>query len=188
MAIYRGVGGVNREIKAQYRGVGGVNREIKEQWRGVGGVNRLVFTSHTKLFAITADTVVANSSLTAAESGLTIRAATATGKPSSPGRIVTGIDPSGAVSFSAGDILTVSVSHYSTSVNNNDFVCSVSAGGVTASLKSTGDHSLTCTSSGTGLSFELKTIVSLTSSSSVSLTITKICKNGAVIWLPEDNL
>ncbi len=43
MTIYRGVGGVNREIKEQYRGVGGVNREIKEQYRGVGGVNRKVF-------------------------------------------------------------------------------------------------------------------------------------------------
>ncbi len=45
MAIYRGVSGVNREIKQQFRGVGGVNREIKEQYRGVGGVNRLVFSN-----------------------------------------------------------------------------------------------------------------------------------------------
>lgn len=43
MTIYRGVNGVNREIKQQFRGVGGVNREIKEQYRGVGGVNRKVF-------------------------------------------------------------------------------------------------------------------------------------------------
>lgn len=45
MTIYRGVSGVNREIKQQFRGVGGVNREIKEQYRGVGGVNRKVFNS-----------------------------------------------------------------------------------------------------------------------------------------------
>lgn len=45
MTIYRGMGGVNREIKQQFRGVGGVNREIKEQYRGVGGVNRQVFNS-----------------------------------------------------------------------------------------------------------------------------------------------
>ena len=183
MAIYRGVGGVNREIKAQYRGVGGVNREIKEQWRGVGGVNRLVFGGHKKLFEITADTVVANSGLTAKESGLTIYA---NGNLSSnAGRIVTGISPSGAVLFSAGDVLTVSVSDYSTNVSNPNFICSVSAGGATVSLKSTGEHSLTCTASGAGLSFELK---STSYNTSVSLTITKICKNGAVIWLPEDNL
>lgn len=45
MTIYRGIDGVNREIKQQFRGVSGVNREIKEQYRGVGGVNRLVFSS-----------------------------------------------------------------------------------------------------------------------------------------------
>ncbi|QHI72906.1 hypothetical protein [Aminipila terrae] len=45
MTIYRGVGGVNREIKQQFRGVGGVNREIKEQYRGVGGLNRKVFSN-----------------------------------------------------------------------------------------------------------------------------------------------
>ncbi|QIB68650.1 hypothetical protein Ami103574_04640 [Aminipila butyrica] len=45
MTIYRGVGGVNREIKQQFRGVGGVNREIKEQYRGGGGVNRKVFNA-----------------------------------------------------------------------------------------------------------------------------------------------
>ena len=43
MTIYRGVSGVNREIKQQFRGVGGVNREIKEQYRGVGGANRKIF-------------------------------------------------------------------------------------------------------------------------------------------------
>ncbi|QHI71455.1 hypothetical protein [Aminipila terrae] len=43
MTIYRGVGGVNREIKQQFRGISGVNREIKEQYRSVGGVNRKVF-------------------------------------------------------------------------------------------------------------------------------------------------
>lgn len=45
MAIYRGVSGVNREIKKIYRGVSGVNREIKEVWRGVGGVNRKAFAA-----------------------------------------------------------------------------------------------------------------------------------------------
>ena len=45
MPIYRGVGGVNREIKKQFRGVSGANREIKEQWRGVSGVNRKVFSN-----------------------------------------------------------------------------------------------------------------------------------------------
>ncbi|QHI73773.1 hypothetical protein [Aminipila terrae] len=49
MTIYRGVGGVNREIKQQFRGVGGVNREIKEQYRGVGGVTRKVFSSGLSL-------------------------------------------------------------------------------------------------------------------------------------------
>lgn len=43
MAIYRSVGGVNREVKEQYRCVDGVNRQIKEQYRCVDGVNRLVF-------------------------------------------------------------------------------------------------------------------------------------------------
>lgn len=43
MSIYRGYGGVNREIKRQFRGYSGVNREIKEQWRGYSGVNRRVF-------------------------------------------------------------------------------------------------------------------------------------------------
>lgn len=42
MAIYRGVNGVNRQVKKQYRGINGVNREIKEQWRGFNGVNRPV--------------------------------------------------------------------------------------------------------------------------------------------------
>ena len=45
MSIYRGINGVNREVKKQYRGVGGVNREIKEQYRGVDGVNRKIFSS-----------------------------------------------------------------------------------------------------------------------------------------------
>jgi len=44
-AIYRGSGGVNRQIKAQYRGLSGVNRTIKEQYRGYGGVNRKIFAS-----------------------------------------------------------------------------------------------------------------------------------------------
>ncbi|GEM_PF-6937747 len=45
MTIYRGVSGVNREIKQQFRGVSGVNREIKEQYRGVDEVNRLIFST-----------------------------------------------------------------------------------------------------------------------------------------------
>ncbi len=44
MTIYRGLGGVNREVKQQFRGLGGVNREIKEQYRGLSGVNRKVFS------------------------------------------------------------------------------------------------------------------------------------------------
>jgi len=43
MTIYRGLSGVNREIRQQFRGLGGANREIKEQYRGLGGVNRQVF-------------------------------------------------------------------------------------------------------------------------------------------------
>jgi len=43
MTIYRGVGGVNRELIEIYRGVDGVNREILEVHRGVDGVNRKVF-------------------------------------------------------------------------------------------------------------------------------------------------
>ena len=43
MTIYRGLGGVNREVKQEFRGLGGVNREVKEQYRGYGGVNRQVF-------------------------------------------------------------------------------------------------------------------------------------------------
>lgn len=45
MEIYRGLSGVNREIKQQYRGLSGANREIKEQYRGAGGVNRKVFSA-----------------------------------------------------------------------------------------------------------------------------------------------
>lgn len=44
MTIYRGLGGVNRQIKSIYRGLGGVNRTIKEQYRGASGANRKVFT------------------------------------------------------------------------------------------------------------------------------------------------
>ena len=43
MAIYRGLSGVNREVKQQYRGLSAVNRTIKEQYRGLSGVNRKVF-------------------------------------------------------------------------------------------------------------------------------------------------
>ncbi|QOX63660.1 hypothetical protein FRZ06_10005 [Anoxybacterium hadale] len=50
MTIYRGVTGINREIKEQYRGVGGVNREIKEQCRGLGGANKKVFESKVNLY------------------------------------------------------------------------------------------------------------------------------------------
>lgn len=50
MAIYRGLSGVNREIKEQHRGLGGVNRKIKEQHRGLSGVNRLVFGGKTYLY------------------------------------------------------------------------------------------------------------------------------------------
>ena len=45
MPIYRGIAGVNREIKKLYRGVNGMNREIKEVWRGMEGVNRKIFSS-----------------------------------------------------------------------------------------------------------------------------------------------
>lgn len=50
MTLYRGVGGINQELKQQFRGVSGVNREIKEQYRGVGGVNRKVFSNSVKLY------------------------------------------------------------------------------------------------------------------------------------------
>lgn len=43
--IYRGSGGVNRQIKSQHRCLSGVNRTIKEQYRGLSGVNRKVFSS-----------------------------------------------------------------------------------------------------------------------------------------------
>lgn len=46
--IYRGVGGVNRQIIQQYRGVSGVNRTINQQYRGVNGVNRLIFSNKLK--------------------------------------------------------------------------------------------------------------------------------------------
>ncbi|MDD4565738.1 MAG: hypothetical protein PHE79_09740 [Eubacteriales bacterium] len=45
MTIFRGYGGVNRQIKAQHRGLSGVNRTIREQYRGYSGVNRKVFLS-----------------------------------------------------------------------------------------------------------------------------------------------
>ena len=50
MTIYRGLSGVNRELKQQYRGLSGVNREIKEQYRGLSDVNRKVFSSRTILY------------------------------------------------------------------------------------------------------------------------------------------
>ncbi|MDF2857964.1 MAG: hypothetical protein K0Q87_3815 [Neobacillus sp.] len=50
MTIYRGLSGVNREVKQQCREVGGVNREIKEQHRGIGGFNRKVFESKKYLY------------------------------------------------------------------------------------------------------------------------------------------
>jgi hypothetical protein len=45
MTIYRGLSGVNREVKQQYRGLSGVNRELIYQYRGYGGVNRQVFSA-----------------------------------------------------------------------------------------------------------------------------------------------
>lgn len=70
MTIYRGLGGVNREVKQQFRGLGGVNREVKEQYRGLSGVNRKVFSNkfdidindgrflnHTKTLLTPAETV-----------------------------------------------------------------------------------------------------------------------------------
>jgi hypothetical protein len=50
MTIYRGLNGVNREIKQQFRGLSGVNREIKEQYRGYGGVNRKVFQNLNPMY------------------------------------------------------------------------------------------------------------------------------------------
>lgn len=50
MTIYRGVGGVNRQIKSQHRCLSGVNRTIKEQYRGLGGVNRKAFSSTLVLY------------------------------------------------------------------------------------------------------------------------------------------
>lgn len=180
MAIYRGVGGVNREIKAQYRGVGGVNREIKEQWRGVGGVNRLVFTSHTKLFAITTRTLRANSVFTASASNLYIKAE---GDGDQTGRVITAINPAGAVTFAAGDIVTVTVSEYAKPAGSNP-TCRFTVGGVTQNITANGDVSVTCTGAG-DISFDL---ISQSDTSYVSVRITKIKKNNTTIWLPEDNL
>ena len=181
MAIYRGVGGVNREIKAQYRGVGGVNREIKEQWRGVGGVNRLVFISHTKLFAITTSTLRANSVFTASASNLYIKAE---GDGDQTGRVITAINPAGAVTFAAGDIVTVTVSEYARTAGASSSTCRFTAGGVTQNITATGDVSVTCTGAG-DISFDL---ISQSSTSYVSVRITKIKKNNTTIWLPGDNL
>jgi len=181
MAIYRGVGGVNREIKAQYRGVGGVNREIKEQWRGVGGVNRLVFTSHTKLFEITATTLRANSVFTASASNLYIKAE---GNGSQTGRVVTKISPSDAVTFALGDVVTVSVSEYARPVSSVNAICRFTVGGVTQNITANGDVSAVCTGAG-DISFTLE---SQSDTSWVSIRITKIKKNNTTIWLPEDNL
>lgn len=181
MAIYRGVGGVNREIKAQYRGIGGVNREIKEQWRGVGGVNRLVFTSHTKLFAITATTLRANSVFTPSTSSLYIKAE---GDGEQTGRVVTAINPAGAVTFAAGDIVTVTVSEYARAAGASNATCRFTVGGATQNITATGDVSVTCTGAG-DISFTLE---SQSDTSYVSVRITKIKKNNTTIWLPEDNL
>ena len=181
MAIYRGVGGVNREIKAQYRGVGGVNREIKEQWRGVGGVNRLVFTSHTKLFEITATTLRANSVFTASASNLYIKAE---GDGEQTGRVITAISPAGAVTLAAGDIVTVTVSDFAVTTGSTGYTCRFKAGGVTQNITASGDVSVTCTGAG-DISFTLE---SQSDTSYVSVRIKKIKKNNTTIWLPEDNL
>ena len=181
MSIYRGVSGVNREIKAQYRGVNGVNREIKEQWRGVGGVNRLVFISHTKLFAITASTLRANSVLTASASNLYIKAE---GDGDQTGRVITAINPAGAVTFAAGDIVTVSVSEYDKTVGATNAISRFSVGGATMNITAAGDISATCTGAG-DISFTLE---SQSDTSWVSIRIKRIRKNNTTIWLPEDNL
>lgn len=181
MAIYRGVGGVNREIKSQYRGVGGVNREIKEQYRGVGGVNRVVFTSHTKLFAITTTTLRASSVFTASASNLYIKAE---GDGDQTGRVITAINPAGAVTFAAGDVVTVTISEYARSAGASSSTCRFTVGGVTQNITANGDVSVTCTGAG-DISFDL---ISQSSTSYVSIRITKIRKNNTVIWLPEDNL
>ena len=181
MSIYRGVSGVNREIKAQYRGVGGVNREIKEQYRGVGGVNRLVFISHTKLFAITASTLRANSAFTTSTSSLYIKA---DGDGEQTGRVITAINPAGAVTFAAGDIVTVTVSEYARAAGASNATCRFTVGGVTQNITATGDISATCTGTG-DISFELE---SQSDTSWVSIRISRIRKNNTTIWLPEDNL
>ena len=50
MSIFRGVDGVNREIKKIYRGIGGVNREIKEIYRSVDNRNQKVFDGNKLKF------------------------------------------------------------------------------------------------------------------------------------------
>ena len=50
MSIFRGVDGVNREIKKIYRGVDGVNREIKEIYRSVDNRNQKVFDGNKLKF------------------------------------------------------------------------------------------------------------------------------------------
>lgn len=180
MAIYRGVSGVNREIKAQYRGVGGVNREIREQYRGINGVNRVVFISHTKLFAITTTVLRADSVFTASASNLYLRAE---GDGDRTGRVTTAISPAGAAAFAAGDVVTVTVSEYAKPAGSNP-TCRFTVGGVTQNITATGDVSVTCTGGG-DISFDL---ISQSSTSYVSVRITKIKKNNTTIWLPEDNL
>lgn len=49
LAVYRGVNGVNREIKQIFRGVNGVNRKIQQQYRGINGTNRIVFRDGYRL-------------------------------------------------------------------------------------------------------------------------------------------
>ena len=173
MAIYRGVSGVNREIKAQYRGVGGVNREIKEQWRGVGGVNRLVFTSHTKLFAFTISRGDAEFRTTGAYMH-------ANGTSDETDYAIITCDT--MINFNAGDVITLYLTSFSPSYNAQ-YDAIISAGGTYTTftkLSSTLTHTIR-TVKNSKLEIQLRSW-----GSNPNMLISKIKLNEQTIWLPED--
>lgn len=45
MAMYCGIGGVQKEIKNLYTGIGGVRKDITEMWAGNAGVKKQIFSS-----------------------------------------------------------------------------------------------------------------------------------------------
>lgn len=175
MAIYRGVGGVNREIKAQYRGVGGVNREIKEQYRGVGGVNRIVFTSHTKLFAFQRK----RGDVEFRSTGIYMYA-NGTSSETDYAEIISDT----TIDFNAGDVITLYLASFSPSYEAQ-YDAHISGGGASVTFSKL-SSTLTVTASATNsttLGVWLRSW-----GSRPHLLISKILKNNTVIWLPEDNI